>query len=233
MRHVFPFRHVHLDFHTSPPIPAVGADFDAEQFAITLAAASVDSVCVFARCHHGMSYYPTEVGTRHPALQRDLLGEQVAACRRHGINVTAYTTVVATVVARAAGAKDMVSGVVEIRGEKHVVLALAAAGLSGRVAYLDSVLAPARSAPTSASSPFRELDVALYASKVVDPGKLGLVSGAVPGSDGPVVSRQFQIGVDTWSLAVSAREPLIGTLATAFPTGLFRATREGATKSKP
>jgi hypothetical protein len=94
VKNVFPFRHVHLDFHTSPLIPGVGADFDAEQFTATLKAAAVDSICVFARCHHGMSYYPTEVGRRHPALDRDLLGEQVAACHRHGINVTAYTTVV-------------------------------------------------------------------------------------------------------------------------------------------
>ena len=94
MKAIFPYRHIHLDFHTSPLIPGIGDDFDPEEFARTLEAAGVNSICCFAKCHHGMSYYPTEVGVRHPHLERDLLGEQVDACHRHGINVTAYTTVV-------------------------------------------------------------------------------------------------------------------------------------------
>jgi hypothetical protein len=86
---------VHLDFHTSPLIPGIGDDFDPDEFAERLQAAAVDSICVFAKCHHGMSYYPTEVGAAHPRMsRRDLLGEQIAACHRRGINVTAYTTVV-------------------------------------------------------------------------------------------------------------------------------------------
>ena len=94
MKAIFPYRHIHLDFHTSPLIPSIGADFDPEEFARTLGEAGVNSICCFAKCHHGVSYYPTEVGVRHPHLRRDLLGEQVEACHRHGINVTAYTTVV-------------------------------------------------------------------------------------------------------------------------------------------
>jgi hypothetical protein len=93
-RHPFPFRHVHLDFHTSPLITDVGVDFDGEEFAGTLLDAGVNSICVFARCHHGMSYFPSSVGPMHPGLSRDLMGEQIEACKRHGINVTAYTTVV-------------------------------------------------------------------------------------------------------------------------------------------
>lgn len=89
-----PLRQVHLDFHTSPLIPDVGADFDAEEFARILRAAHVDSVTCFAVCHHGMRYYPTSVGTAHPHLRRDLLGEQVAAGHRYGLRVPAYITVV-------------------------------------------------------------------------------------------------------------------------------------------
>ena len=91
---ILPFRQIHLDFHTSPQIPDVGADFDAEAFARTLKAAAVNSVTVFARCHHGLSYYPTKVATPHPALKRDLLGEMIAACHRHGIQAPIYITVV-------------------------------------------------------------------------------------------------------------------------------------------
>jgi hypothetical protein len=88
------FRQVHLDFHTSPLIPGVGADFDPDAFARTLTEAHIDSITCFAVCHHGMFYYPTKVGQMHPHLQRDLLGEQIAACHQHGIRVPAYITVV-------------------------------------------------------------------------------------------------------------------------------------------
>lgn len=89
-----PFRQIHLDFHTSPAIPGVGADFDPEQFIGALRLGHVNSVTVFAKCHHGLSYYPTQIGTVHPSLERDLLGEMVTACRAAGIRVGAYTTLV-------------------------------------------------------------------------------------------------------------------------------------------
>jgi hypothetical protein len=88
------FRQVHLDFHTSGEIPGVGEAFDPDAFVATLQAAGVNSITCFAKCHHGLSYYPTEVGVRHPHLERDLLGEQVEACHRAGIRVPAYLSVV-------------------------------------------------------------------------------------------------------------------------------------------
>jgi len=89
-----PFRQVHLDFHTSPLIPDVGIDFDPIEFAKTLKEAYVNSITVFAKCHHGMSYYPTKVGVMHPSLKRDLLGEMVEACHKENIRVCAYISVV-------------------------------------------------------------------------------------------------------------------------------------------
>ncbi|SDT95006.1 Hypothetical glycosyl hydrolase 6 [Verrucomicrobium sp. GAS474] len=87
-------RQVHLDFHTSPFIPDVASEFDARAFAKTFREAHVDSVTVFAKCHHGQSYYPTKVGTIHPALGgRDLLGEMIEALHREGIRAPVYTTV--------------------------------------------------------------------------------------------------------------------------------------------
>lgn len=88
-----PFRQVHLDFHTSPAIPGVGEDFNADEFIRTLQLGHVNSVTVFAKCHHGYSYYPTQIGTVHPSLKRDLLGEMVSACHEAGIRICAYTTV--------------------------------------------------------------------------------------------------------------------------------------------
>src|SRR5882757_5564928 len=82
----FPLRQVHLDFHTSPYIPDVGCEFDAAEFATTMRRAHVESVTVFAKCHHGMCYFPSKAGTPHPALgKRDLLGEMIEALHRAGI----------------------------------------------------------------------------------------------------------------------------------------------------
>ncbi len=89
----FPFRQVHLDFHTSPHIPDVGADWDADHFAQTLTRARVNSVTLFATCHHGMSYYPSKVAPVHPSLKFDLLGEQIEACHQAGIRCPIYLTV--------------------------------------------------------------------------------------------------------------------------------------------
>lgn len=89
-----PFRQVHLDFHTSELIPDVAADFDAVQFARTLKEARVNSINVFAKCHHGYAYYDTRIATRHPSLKVDLLGDMIWACRREGIHVLYYYSLV-------------------------------------------------------------------------------------------------------------------------------------------
>jgi hypothetical protein len=87
-------RQVHLDFHTSPVIPDVAREFDAAAFARTFREACVNSVTVFAKCHHGMHYFPTRLGSPHPALNgRDLLGEQIEALHREGIRCPIYTTI--------------------------------------------------------------------------------------------------------------------------------------------
>jgi Hypothetical glycosyl hydrolase 6/Beta-galactosidase trimerisation domain len=89
-----PFRQVHVDFHTSPAIPDVAADFDPTTFARTLKEAHVNSATVFARCHHGMTYYPSRVTPAHPNLRRpDLLGEMIEALHAHDIRCPIYLPV--------------------------------------------------------------------------------------------------------------------------------------------
>ncbi|MFM7171864.1 MAG: beta-galactosidase trimerization domain-containing protein, partial [Caldilinea sp.] len=90
-----PYREIHLDFHTSEEIPAIGADFDPDEFAETLVNAHVNSITCFARCHHGWIYYDTALHPerRHPHLTRNLLREQIDACHARGIRVPIYTTV--------------------------------------------------------------------------------------------------------------------------------------------
>lgn len=87
------FRQIHLDFHTSPLIDDVAADWDPEVFADTMEAAHVESVTLFATCHHGLAYYPSKAVPVHPALQRDLLGEQLDALHARGIKTPVYVTV--------------------------------------------------------------------------------------------------------------------------------------------
>ncbi|MCC7145334.1 MAG: alpha-L-fucosidase [Phycisphaeraceae bacterium] len=90
-----PARQIHLDFHTSPAIGDVGVRFDARQFAATMKQAHVNSVTVFAKCHHGHLYYNTKRAERHPGLRRglDLLGRQVEALHRVGIRAPIYVSV--------------------------------------------------------------------------------------------------------------------------------------------
>ena len=90
-----PRRTIHLDFHTGPEVPDVGAEFDPEEFASTIAAAGVDSVTVFAKCHHGHLYYLTDRAERHPNLKSglDLLGSQIEALHAQGIRAPIYISV--------------------------------------------------------------------------------------------------------------------------------------------
>lgn len=88
-----PFRQIHLDFHTSEHVMGVGAKFDAVDFTCMLTGAAIDSIVLFAKCHHGWSYYDSDVGARHPHLSFDLLDAQVAACEAVGIRNTIYISV--------------------------------------------------------------------------------------------------------------------------------------------
>jgi hypothetical protein len=86
-----PWRKVHLDFHNTPAVGSVGHGFDAEEFVATLREGHVASIVVFAKDMHGYFYYPAARREAvHPGLTRDLLGEQVEACRTAGIKVYAY-----------------------------------------------------------------------------------------------------------------------------------------------
>ncbi len=90
-----PSRQIHLDFHTSEKIAGIGADFDADAFADTLAKAHVNSVNLFALCHHGWIYYDSRkfAQQKHPHLECNLLKEQIEACHRRGIKTPIYVSV--------------------------------------------------------------------------------------------------------------------------------------------
>ena len=92
---ILPFRQIHLDFHTHGSIEGIGSQFDPEEFAGTLEKAHVNSINLFARCHHGYNYYYSKKfpESNHPHLQRELLREQIDACHARGIRTPIYLTV--------------------------------------------------------------------------------------------------------------------------------------------
>ncbi|MCL1793328.1 MAG: hypothetical protein FWG34_05630 [Oscillospiraceae bacterium] len=87
-----PFRQVHLDFHTSELIPGIGSKFDKKQFQNTLKSGHVNSVTVFAKCHHGWAYHETEKNKKHPNLDFDLLAEMLDACHEIGVQTPVYVS---------------------------------------------------------------------------------------------------------------------------------------------
>lgn len=88
------FRQIHLDFHTSEAIPGIGSAFDPNEFGDTLAAAHVNSITTFSRCHHGWIYHESAKFPErmHPNLTCNLLAEQIEACHARDIRVPIYIT---------------------------------------------------------------------------------------------------------------------------------------------
>ncbi len=84
------FRQVHLDFHTSEKISGIGDKFDKKQFQQALISGHVNSITVFAKCHHGWMYYPSKVSRMHPGLKFDLLKEQIEAAHEIGVKTPVY-----------------------------------------------------------------------------------------------------------------------------------------------
>ena len=84
------FRQVHLDFHTSEKIKNIGGKFSKEQFQSMLKKGHVNSVNIFAKCHHGWGYNECVANEKHPELGFDLLKEMIDACHEIGVKCPIY-----------------------------------------------------------------------------------------------------------------------------------------------
>ncbi len=84
------YRQIHLDFHTSEAIPNIGKSFNKEQFQAALKRGHVNSITLFAKCHHGWAYFPSEANEMHPNLEFDLLSAQLEACREIDVKTPIY-----------------------------------------------------------------------------------------------------------------------------------------------
>ena len=86
------YRQVHLDFHTSEHIKDIGKKFDKKQFQEALKLGHVDSITLFAKCHHGWGYFESETIPMHPHLKFDLLKAQIEAASEIGVANKVYVS---------------------------------------------------------------------------------------------------------------------------------------------
>lgn len=86
-------RQINLDFHTSEHIDGIGSRFSKENFQQALTVGHIDSITVFAKCHHGWAYHETEVNKMHPHLKFDLLAAQIEAAHEIGVKTPVYISV--------------------------------------------------------------------------------------------------------------------------------------------
>ncbi|MDD2393939.1 MAG: beta-galactosidase trimerization domain-containing protein [Eubacteriales bacterium] len=84
------YRQVHLDFHTSEAIEKIGDKFTKENFQAALITGHVNSITVFAKCHHGWMYYPSDEFPMHPGLSYDLLAAQIDAASEIDVKTPVY-----------------------------------------------------------------------------------------------------------------------------------------------
>ncbi len=86
-------RQVHLDFHTTERIGNIGKNFSKDNFQKALKIGNLNSITLFAKCHHSWCYFPTQAGNMHPNLDFDLLGAQIEAAHEIGVRTPIYITV--------------------------------------------------------------------------------------------------------------------------------------------
>ncbi len=116
---------------------------------------------------------------------------------------------------RALEAKNLVSALIaDPSGGSLLVLALGRE--DGLVIFQENSVDPTTPVPSTADSPFRALDIALYRSPTADPSQLLISTTATP-LQGTVDERTITVGAEQWLFVTSARSPLSGSLARAVP----------------
>ena len=85
------YRRLLVDMHIPDSDPVLLSRFDPEEYVRTIADAGFEALLTDAQSEVGLCLYPTKVGQMHGALKgRDFVGEVVAQCRRRGMHVLAY-----------------------------------------------------------------------------------------------------------------------------------------------
>ncbi|MDT4936215.1 MAG: hypothetical protein QOK11_4107 [Pseudonocardiales bacterium] len=118
---------------------------------------------------------------------------------------------------RALTSADLVTSVVSENAAIQFLMAVKVNATVPTVILWQSPIQPTRTVPTAASSPYRDLNVAVYASPTADPKSLLLISGALPAPANRPVQRAVHMGSDTWLLLAASRQDLVGSFAANFP----------------
>ena len=74
--------------------------FDPEQYAENVQHSGATVAYIYGSNCLGLSFYPTKIGMRHAAAERDIFGETVKACRKRGLGVVGYLNSYGTFICR-------------------------------------------------------------------------------------------------------------------------------------
>jgi signal transduction histidine kinase len=116
---------------------------------------------------------------------------------------------------RALSTKGLVSGFVRDDGGLRLAIAIGGAAGPGTVVFEEVAASPATPVPSTPSSPFRSLDIALYMGARADPSALVVTTVRHVPLSGVTVSQPVPVGADTWLIVARSGSPLVGSLASA------------------
>ncbi len=89
------WRRAVIDMHIPDWDPAFLSAFNPDQYVDALVRSRAQSVVCYAHSHVGLFNYPTRVGRAHGGLKgRDIVAELIERCRRNGIAVVLYTSLI-------------------------------------------------------------------------------------------------------------------------------------------
>ena len=116
---------------------------------------------------------------------------------------------------RALSARGPVSGFLRNGPNLALALALGQAAGPGTVVWQESAVSPATPVRSTPTSPWRNLDIALYLSDRPDPSALVVTTT----KDLPLAGLRypFRVGADTWLIVSGSPHPLVGPLAQDMP----------------
>jgi signal transduction histidine kinase len=118
---------------------------------------------------------------------------------------------------RALSTKGMVSGFVRDTGALRLAAAIGGGAGPGTVVYEELVVSPMTPVPSTPTSPYRSLDIALYVAGRPDPSALVVTTTSHLPLSGITVEQPVPVGADTWSIVAGITHPLVGSLASAMP----------------
>jgi signal transduction histidine kinase/CheY-like chemotaxis protein len=130
---------------------------------------------------------------------------------------TAVTPEQHRLLSRAVTSQGLVFAISDVGGVRHFLEATAVPSRVPTVALRQGPLPQPRTIPTTADSPYRELDVALYIGTRADPHNLILISGALPNRAHHPIAVPARIGADSALVVTAPHTALVGSFARAVP----------------